>query len=541
MNIQITNFGSFEGEHSLTLDRGVFFITGENKDTFDKADSNGAGKSTILNAIVWCLYGKTPTGVKKDDVINDSSDSCSVLLKYNSVEIRRSKRRNKSETLAFSPCESLTTDLKENQAKLIEIIGIPFELFTHSRYIGRDTISRQFLMTTPTERLRMLEFLFSGKEYEVGYKQARVDRQKIEKNIQELYYRTDSYNSNIQVFQREIVNHKASINQLKSSRKKAQDNLIDRLNESTYTLDKLRNTINDRLSEENKLKNVERNLGLRRFSPPSVKGVCPTCYQKIDDSLIESLQNEARRIDKEWTAAYKEWNEVQKYLAALREEYSGVKREQELLEYEVSKQQDTPDNNIDMLEGSLRNYEAQIEELKEGIKENNKEIQKLSDSLQYVQFWEVGFSPRGIRTMLLDDIKQRLEHYTQQWTWILLDGYEITFPCNETGIDIITKIRGSEISIGKLSTGERWRVNIAVLLGLASMLCNVTHSALDFLLLDDILGELDETGIIIVKELIQAHLPKYFPIVLITVPLYVENAIKVVKSGGQSRITKEAS
>lgn len=541
MNIQLTNFGSFEGEHSLTIDKGVFFITGENKDTFDKADSNGAGKSTILNAIVWCLYGRTPTGVKKDDVINDSSDSCSVLLKYNGVEIRRSKSRGKSETLTFSPCDALTTDLKENQTKLMELLGLSFELFTHSRYIGRDTISRQFLMTTPTERLRMLEFLFSGKEYEIGYKQARSDRQKTEKSIQDLYYRTDSHNSHIQVFQREIVNHKTSIEQLKSSRKKSQDTLTEKLQAVNYTLEKMQNSINVWVDEEKSLKEVEKEWSLKRFNPPSVKGTCPTCYQVVDNNLIESLQDEARRINKGWTESYKEWSDVQKRLSSLREEWSGVKREQELLEYEISTQQDTPDKNMEMLEASLRSYEMQIEELREDIKVNNREAQQLSDSLQYIQFWEVGFSPKGIRTMLLDDIKQRLEQYTQQWTWILLDGYEITFPCSEAGMDIIVKVNKVEVSIGKLSTGERWRVNIAVLLGLASMLHNVTHSAIDFLLLDDILGELDETGIIVVKELIQAHLPKYFPTVLITVPLYVDNAIKVVKSGGQSHIIKEAS
>jgi DNA repair exonuclease SbcCD ATPase subunit len=69
LRLMIDNFGSI-GELNIDLaDQGLVLITGRNEDTA-KADSNGAGKSLILEAFCWCLWGKTIRGLTGDDVVN---------------------------------------------------------------------------------------------------------------------------------------------------------------------------------------------------------------------------------------------------------------------------------------------------------------------------------------------------------------------------------------------------------------------------------------------------------------------------------------
>ena len=69
--LDIHNFMSI-GDATIELsDRGVVLIQGENADN-TAANSNGSGKSSIADALCWCLFGTTARGVTGDDVINRS-------------------------------------------------------------------------------------------------------------------------------------------------------------------------------------------------------------------------------------------------------------------------------------------------------------------------------------------------------------------------------------------------------------------------------------------------------------------------------------
>ena len=59
--LTIRNFLSFgDKEQTLKLDgRGLVLIQGENLDD-PSARDNGSGKSSIVEALLWCLYGLPP-------------------------------------------------------------------------------------------------------------------------------------------------------------------------------------------------------------------------------------------------------------------------------------------------------------------------------------------------------------------------------------------------------------------------------------------------------------------------------------------------
>lgn len=94
ISVEIQNFLSIR-EQEIKLRQGLFLITGENQDQFG---SNGAGKSTIIEAIVWGLYGKTVRGT--DEVMNRLGDGdCKVKIKmktrgitYEVVRVKSRKR-----------------------------------------------------------------------------------------------------------------------------------------------------------------------------------------------------------------------------------------------------------------------------------------------------------------------------------------------------------------------------------------------------------------------------------------------------------------
>ena len=79
--ISITNFLSFGKETSFDLNKGVIaVITGYN---YDKEDGNGVGKSSILDAFFFALFGETLKDLKKDQIVNDiAMKGCQVVLEF---------------------------------------------------------------------------------------------------------------------------------------------------------------------------------------------------------------------------------------------------------------------------------------------------------------------------------------------------------------------------------------------------------------------------------------------------------------------------
>jgi len=67
-NITVSNFRSFVKAQTLTLSvPGLWFMRGHN-DVEPNLGANGAGKTTVWSALCWCLYGKTPDGLKNPDI-----------------------------------------------------------------------------------------------------------------------------------------------------------------------------------------------------------------------------------------------------------------------------------------------------------------------------------------------------------------------------------------------------------------------------------------------------------------------------------------
>lgn len=71
LTIELEAFKSFQGKgHKLSfVDRrsGLHFMRGVNK-VEPRLGSNGAGKSSVWDAVCWCLYGRTVSGLKNTDI-----------------------------------------------------------------------------------------------------------------------------------------------------------------------------------------------------------------------------------------------------------------------------------------------------------------------------------------------------------------------------------------------------------------------------------------------------------------------------------------
>jgi DNA repair exonuclease SbcCD ATPase subunit len=149
----VSNFLTI-GHAELELDnRGLLAIQGENDDD-TSADSNGAGKSTIADAICWCNYGETARGASGDAVINRAAKKeCSVEnlwrdgdMEYRVVRYRKhSTGKNMLAVFERDTKTGLESDLtkgtdRETQVVVEKILGCSLDVFKGSIYAGQEAM-----------------------------------------------------------------------------------------------------------------------------------------------------------------------------------------------------------------------------------------------------------------------------------------------------------------------------------------------------------------------------------------------------------------
>lgn len=84
------------GHAEISLDnKGLVLIQGDNRDD-PSTVSNGAGKSSVPDAISWCLYGITARGVSGDSVVNNTvGNNCRVTVTVTDGDVKYEIRRHR--------------------------------------------------------------------------------------------------------------------------------------------------------------------------------------------------------------------------------------------------------------------------------------------------------------------------------------------------------------------------------------------------------------------------------------------------------------
>jgi DNA repair exonuclease SbcCD ATPase subunit len=169
--LQIENFLAITEATIAMADRGLCLIQGENQDD-TSADSNGAGKSSIADALCWALYGTTARGVSGDDVINDKAGKgCMVGVRIedgaDTFIIRRHRKHKTGKNsvtivqLDFAK-PGVETDLtlgtdRLTQDRIDKIIGCPYEVFRAAVYAGQEQMPDLPAMTDKQLKLLLEE------------------------------------------------------------------------------------------------------------------------------------------------------------------------------------------------------------------------------------------------------------------------------------------------------------------------------------------------------------------------------------------------
>lgn len=171
---------------SFSLSKGITLLEGYN---YDDNTEEGCGKSAILNAICWGLYGKIPKSIKADDIISFGEHSVAVEIELlDGSTIIRQKGPNKL-VLKYSNGVCVEkSDVRETQKFIDSHIGIDFDSFCFTVYFSQSSQDR-FLVTTPETKSKILTKILDLSIYDNARSKCKDLASQIKKEVNDIEYR----------------------------------------------------------------------------------------------------------------------------------------------------------------------------------------------------------------------------------------------------------------------------------------------------------------------------------------------------------------
>ncbi|MGI0484649.1 AAA family ATPase [Pantanalinema rosaneae CENA516] len=194
--------------------------------------SNGAGKSSLLEAIAWAVWGES-RAVSEDDVIHTGAAEAQVdfifTIHQRTYRILRSRQRGQTTTLEFqiaiepdnaplpsepsvqppSPTKPLTNfrsltakGVRATQQLILEHLKLDFETFVNSAYL-RQGRADEFMLKRPSERKQILADLLKLSHYDELAERAKDQSRQFKGQVDLLEQQLEAIQT--QLWQREAI------------------------------------------------------------------------------------------------------------------------------------------------------------------------------------------------------------------------------------------------------------------------------------------------------------------------------------------------
>lgn len=532
----IRNFMPFRKLIVPLAHQGVVRVEGLNKDE-PGADSNMAGKSAIMEALVWCLYGRTIRGLKHDAVVNrwrHRGCHVGVFFDCNGVKYRVSRYRRdrtyRNQLQLWRGSRLLSSRHEtETQAKLESILGCDYQTFANTTiFDGKNP----FALLTDAAQKKILESFLHFEKFETALHLTR-DRLTEARNTQHKLQLRQAK------LQGEVTTIRAQLKTLRSSETILARRAKTELQEIKRKLDDLKEpkpgpTRKKLEKAESRLMHLEEKRARVRASIHTARAMlkrlrnefhdkekltgrrCHVCGQRVTLRSVKALQKhlaadrEAARqtlagarvrvvsLEKEVTHAREYLKRVQHLKQQSTLSIKGYITCRRDLEHQVRVSSSYPHAQPSPFTRKLERLSILYSRKLSRLLLCEYEARELVTHIDDLTFWETGFGNRGVKALVvrqaLPTLNVKLREYAQE---IFKGGVELQFSPSTTTkqgeerelFHLHYKSRHGASSYLGESAGGRRRVDICVLLVFSwlSRTCNL-------LLVDELLDGLDESG-----------------------------------------------
>ena len=555
--LKFQNFLSV-GDKAIEIEftQGINIITGENLD--NTGSRNGIGKTTILNALYWTIFGETINDLKKARIQNNKSkDECFSVLNF-SIEKDFFKVKRILEPASikiFKNEEDITlSTIEKNNEYICDTLGINQDVFKNSVILTSDnTIS--FMAQKKIEKRKFIEGVMNlniFSEMLLKIRKDYNDTKKISDTKTAVFTSEQKNLDNLKkqkVHNEKIKNDKIEslLNRIDTNKKEIENiqnddadvpNTIKSLQEDLFNREEKINDIEtkDFVKINDKLRNFELSLNLKKSKLSDLNkdldnlkkstGTCPTCkraysddtcsnderIKEITDDII-SIKKEYADIVEEETVLKNKLNKINQIVQQAKIKNNQIKNEIERLKNLnnqiklIETKNEEILKNIEAVKEEKDNTDTLIENSNIEIKNIQDEIKSLYKELDVLENAKIIVSEEGVKTII---IKKILKFLNERLNFYLLT---LEAPCScyfdDTFDTTIKTLNGKDIDYWNLSGGERKRVDAAVIFTFQDLLKMQTGINFNISMYDEWADSaLDEKGLVKFLEILRNKVNK---------------------------------
>jgi DNA repair exonuclease SbcCD ATPase subunit len=167
-NLTVKNFMSVgNATQAIDFDRkDLTLVLGENLDLGGDGSRNGTGKTTIINALSYSLYGNALSNIRKDNLVNKTnSKNMLVSLDFSvggkEYRIERGRKPNVLRFYVNNQEQEITDeaqgDSRETQEAIESVLGLSHDMFKH--ILALNTYTEPFLSLKANDQRTIIEQL----------------------------------------------------------------------------------------------------------------------------------------------------------------------------------------------------------------------------------------------------------------------------------------------------------------------------------------------------------------------------------------------
>ena len=488
---------------------------------------NGAGKSTILDALCFGLFGKAFRNISKPLLVNSVNGSGALVevefeIGTKEFLVRRGIKPNVFEVYVDGKMYNQDANARDYQKHLEQqILKLNYRSFTQVVILGSSTFI-PFMQLRARYRREVVEEILDIQIFSLMNMILKQQIKTLTSDIREIEYEKSLCEEKIDMQITYIDNLKR--NKDKTIKEKVgllsgnEEEIFMRQSENellTKDIDKLVNSIADKAKMDkklSKLNDIKSTLVEKHKNHSTMIAFfdnnddCPTCEQHIDEQFKEQMVKKKKKSANDLMEGL---NELETELLSTKDRLTGIKdiaktiREKEV---HIAKNK----SSVDQLEKFNATLQSEMNELTEegGVTKKDKDKlvslekdlsgvdasrSKLKEELTYAEATRNMLQDTGIKTKIIKQYLPIMNRLIN--TYLTSMEFYVNFTLNENFEETIKSRYRDEFTYASFSEGEKMRIDLALLFTWRAIAKMKNSTNTNLLILDEIFdSSLDGTG-----------------------------------------------
>ena len=457
--------------------------------------NNGAGKSTILDALTFVLFGKSFRNINKPQLVNSINEKdCLVEIEFKISSSEFKIRRGIKPAIfeIYKNGELFNQDASSSeQQKWFEqsVLKMNFKSFTQIVILGSSNFV-PFMQLSAANRREVIEDLLDIKIFSSMTNIVKEKIRAVRDDVRTLTLKKESLQDKVRMQNDFIQEIESRSKEDITTKKGSITTLMEEVSEYMEQNSKTQTTIESRTKEQEKVIGAADKLSKLNTLKGQItqkvttiteehkffneNTVCPTCHQDIEEDFRVNRISDVQNRAKELKDGYVKLEETIKFEKERERQFNVLSKEITKLTHGISQNntriashqrriQDL-ESEIQRITDQLQNSSTEYEKLtkfQEDLEKSDTDLSEKKETIAYYDFTQSLLKDSGVKSKIIQKylplINKQVNRYLQ-----MMDFY-INFTLDEEFNESIESPIHENFSYTSFSEGERQRIDLALL------------------------------------------------------------------------------